>query len=924
MARLACPGAPGWTIGGREATADDWHEAARAAHRIATIGRMDLLTLLWKNTAVAAESFLLPEITPMTVMPRLERFLRDLRHARRRLIAAPLLATTAVVALALGIGANTAIFSLFDRIVFRALPVAEPNRLVLLRSLAKDGPRTNFSEPAYAALQAAAGETADLFAHAGLGTIDVSIAGMPERTVRDVAMVSGNYFTALRVATVTGRPISTDDDAPTVAVISHRLWTSRFGADPAAIGRSLTLNGTPFTIIGVAPPSFFGTSVGEMVDIWIPLAAVPAVQNPLPGRPPLRTDVDAGWLTVMGRLKPGVTQEAARRDLDVAYSRFLRHTFGAPGAQRPDLVSQRLDIGEGSRGVSVMRDELGGALVVLMVLVGAVLLIACANVANLFVGRAVSRQREIVIRQALGAGRTDLLRQLLAESLIVAGSGGALGLIVARWSWSGLLAMMSPGRGFAPIDVGIDARALALTLLTSVVAALLCSFAPAWQADRRNVIAVLKADRLHDAWGGRGRAGIAAKALLITQVALSACLLVAAGELVRSFRNLTSVPTGFAASNQIVLRVDANRAGLPPESRRALFAQVRERLASLPGVRGVAMSDGGFFSGSQTRVEVSAIEGGSPQRRTEAVWMHVTPGYFATLGLDLSAGRDFSDADGTAAAPLVAIVNEALARRCLGDRPPLGSLIALGKNMRLLVIGVVRDARYRDLRKEAPPMLYAPMSTGTSAASGATAATNGANRRNAADATTAALIPASGMYTVRVDDPLTAESAAFGTTLARAVHDAASQLVVSDITPMTALIDRTLTIDRLVATLSAAFALLAILLAACGLYAVMSTAVARRTREIGIRAALGADPSRLARAVLGEALTTVCLGVAIGLGAALMATSLIAHIVFGLSARDPLTFAIAAIALLVIGALASYVPARRAATIDPLVAIRCD
>jgi predicted permease len=894
----------------------------------------------------------------------LERFLRDLRHAARRLVAAPLLAMTAVVALALGMGANTAIFSLFDRIVFRPLPVAEPTRLVLLGSVASNGPRTSFSEPAYTALRSASGASADLFAHAGLGTIDVSITGIPERSIRDVAMVSGNYFAALQVAPVIGRPILTDSDALTVAVISHRLWTSRFGGDPATIGRPLTLNGTTFTIIGVAPAWFFGTSVGDMVDIWIPLAAQPAVQNPLPSRPPLRTDVNASWLTVMGRLKPGVTREALRGDLDVAFSRFLQQTFGAPGAARPDLVSQRLEVRDGSRGVSWMRDEMGAALVVLTILVGAVLLIACANVANLFVGHAVSRQREIAIRQALGAGRADLLRQLIAESLIVAISGGALGLIVARGSWTGLLAMMSPGRGFAPIDMQVDARVLAFTMLTSVVAALLCGLAPAWQADHRNLIAVLKADRLHDTWSGRGRAGIAAKALLITQVALSACLLVAAGELVRSFRNLTSVPMGFAAGHQIVLRVDANRGGVPPESRRALFAQVRDRLASLPGVRGVAMSDGGFFSGSQTRVEVSAIGGGLPQARTEAVWMHVTPGYFATLGLDIASGRDFSDGDATAAAPAVAIVNEALARRSFGDRDPVGSLIVLGKNTRLQVVGVVRDARYRDLRKEAPPMLYAPLwpapgaatsanaagastaataataATATTAATAARAATaaiaataanragaaNAVNRANAADntAATAASIPASGMYTVRVDAPLTASSAAFAASLARAVHDAAPQLVVSDITPMTALIDRTLTTDRLVATLSAAFALLAILLAACGLYAVMSTAVARRTREIGIRAALGADPSRLARAVLGEALGTVCLGIAIGLGAAMLATNLIAHVVFGLSARDPLTFAAAALALLVIGTLASYLPARRAATIDPLAAIRCD
>jgi hypothetical protein len=879
----------------------------------------------------------------------IDTLLRDLRSARRQLTRAPLITATAIITLALGIGANTAIFSLLDAIVLRPLPVDEPNGLVLLGSRRPDGPHAVFSHPAYVHLQSNGTATADLFAHAGLGTTDVSIDGLPEPGIRDVVMVSGNYFSALRVGMVVGRSIGpSDDDRPAgaggggsagagggaVAVISHRLWQSRFGGDRSAIGRSMTLNGTAFTIIGVAPATFFGTSVGDMVDLWIPLAAAPAVRPASPDRPSLLTDMNASWLTVMGRLKPGATSQQAQRDLEIAFARFQQDTFGGSGGARADLVNERLEVRDGRRGVSWIREERGAALIVLIVMVGTVLLIACANVANLFIGRVVSRQREMAIRQALGASRLDLLRQLLTESLLVAAAGGALGLIVARWSWAGLLSTLSPGRGFAPVDVQIDLRVLAFTAAISMVTAMLCGLAPAWQAGASNLLALAR--------GSQRSGGLAAKTLLVAQVGLAALLLVAAGQLVRSFRHLAQTPTGFAAAHRIVLQVDATRAyravasgvgsvsggsassatgsgnsssaggtsdrrddtgsgGTSGDSSSGsnrggveMFEQLRERLASVPGVRSAALSDSGLFSGSQTRVDVSTA---AATACSAAVWMHVAPGYFSTLDLQMRSGREFAAHD-AAGGPLVAIVNDTLARRCFGDRQPLGSIVTIGKNLRLQVIGVVGDTRYRDLRADAPAIVFAPF---------------------AQSAMASMPLPTRGMFTLRADVPLTAALAA---DLTREIHTIAPSVIVSDVTAMTDLIDRTLAEDRLVAMLSAAFGVLAIVLAACGLYSVMSTAVARRTPEIGIRGALGAQPAWLARAVFSEALGTVAIGIALGLAAAALTANFIAHFIAGVHPRDPLTFATVALTILAIGGIAAFFPARRAAAIDPLIAIR--
>ena len=828
----------------------------------------------------------------------LETALRDVKLAFRQIGKAPVVSGAAILALALGIGSNTAIFTLFDVIVLRPLPVHDPSRLVLLGTTGPNGTREVFSYPAYQHLIANAGHTADLFAHSGLGTIDVSIDGKPETQVRDVVMISGNYFSALGVAPVAGRPILPRDAEPSaelVAVISHRFWENRFSGQGGAIGRTLSLNGTTFTIVGVAPSPFFGTSIGEMIDVWVPITAQPSVLSAPsgpPGRPTLLTDVNANWLTVFGRLAPGARREALTTVLDAALSRYLQQAFGGgPGAQdRPDLVQQRLQVHDGARGVSWVRKEFSGALMILMLVAGLVLMIACANVANLSLTVAVSRQREIAIRRAIGAGQGALVRQLLTESLVVASFGGALGILLGVWTAGGLLGMLSPGQAHAPVEVALDSRVLAFTILASIVAAILSGLAPAWQAGGLSPNAVMK-DGGATERRGRSR-GFLVKGLLVVQVALSAVLLVSTGQLVRSFRNLTNLPTGFSVPNQVVLRVDVTGSAVPQTNIHPLYEQVRERLATVPGIRSVGISDTGFFSGSHTLLEIASGDG--TRQDKQVVRMRIGPGYLSTLGLDVVAGRDVSAEDTPTAAPVV-LVNETLAKRLFGNSDPIGAEVAV-ENRRLQVVGVVRDARYRNLRSDAPSIIFAPVWQSPTP-------------------------PMTMIFTLRADAPM---SARLTEHLKGQVHDASPRLIVAEMNTMTTLIERTLTRDRLIATLSTAFSLLAIILAACGLYALMSAVVARQTRELGIRAALGADPLKLARGVVGEALRLVGIGVVLGLIGAAAAAGLITHFLFGIDPRDSLAYGFTAVLLFVVGGLAAYLPARKAASADPLLAIRAE
>jgi predicted permease len=825
-----------------------------------------------------------------------ETFWRDVRYAGRTLRRTPGFSSVAVLTLALGIGANTAIFSVINAVMLRALPVERPEELISLAAVYPDTVDPVFSYAAYRRFAADGAPVVDAIAASRVRRDAITIDGPPEPV--DPKWVSGNYFTTLGVPAALGRTLlPLDDHLPPderVAVLSDAYWTRRFARDPAVIGRRFRFKATAFTIVGVAPRGFFGEAVGEAPDIWMPLTTQP-------GAPPyLWSGHSTTWLAILARLQPGVSLVQARVRLEPVYGRIRDEVArGTDSSEfRKSVVESRLAVAPASGGSSRLRGSLSAPLLIVMALVGLVLVIACANVANLMLARGAARRRETAICLALGATRSRVVRQGLAEALWLAALGGASGLLLAFWASSVLVALIS---GALPISIDVrpDARVLAFTMLVSCLTAVVFGLLPALRAARVDALPALKAG------GGPGRGAVRIplrRALVVTQIAVSLVLLVIAGLFVRSLRNLRHVDTGFEADRVLLLQVTppVDERPLSAQERRSLYRQLLARAEAVPGVRGASASFSGVFTKATWRnaITVQGVVPHSGVARTLA--NSVTPRYFEVMRIALLRGRGFTD-DDHETAPRVAVVTQAFARQFLGDGDPIGKRVGLcvsdpcgpPPNGMMEIVGLAEDAKYVDLREEARPMLYVPFTQ------------HEQNLRELEVRTAGAPVGVAA-------------------TVHRELAKVDSRLSVVAMVELRARVDASIVAERLVAKLSATFGLLALALAAVGLYGVIAYMTTQRTGEIGIRMALGADRRDVQRLVLRDTLTLVVVGLTIGAPAALAGARLIASQLYEVGPNDAFVVSMSLVTLSVAAWVAGYLPARKASRVDASIALRVD
>jgi predicted permease len=810
-----------------------------------------------------------------------------------------------VITLMLGIGANTAIFSLVDALLLKSLPVKEPDRLVLfgnnqsagLTNGFPEGSTDLFSYPFFEEVRQRNEVFTDVAALLSMfwsvhGTVGGNgTTGEPEQM--NVQPVSGNYFGVLGVNAAIGRLLTDDDDrtngAHPVAVVSHGWWERRLGGDPQAIGRTITIDQTAYTIIGVAPKEFFGTTVGQAPDVWVPLAMQPQLP---PAHWDGRSDKLFQDLNLIARLKNGTSAEQANAAVNLIFKQSWQEQNGPqPAAERAAAIERaRIELTPAGKGLSQLREQFSLSLKILMAVVGVVLLIGCANVANLLMARAATRQREFAIRLAVGAGRARLVRQLLTESILLAGLGGAAAVMLAWWGSSMLLWMASDSADALPLDVTPNLRILGFALLASLLSAVIFGTAPALRAARVDPYSALK--------GGKGAAQATgqsrlAKALIVAQVALSLLLLVGAGLFVRTLINLQSVPTGFNEQNVMLFRIDTATTGLKDAQFAPLLREVEDRVKGVPGVEADSFSffifnQGGWTSRLFSR-ELDPAEVGNRIVRQNVVGVD----YFTTMGIPLLAGRGFGPQD-TDKSQRVAVVSETFAQRYFPNGSPLGKRFGTsGPNSgdQTEIIGVVKDARYIDLTESWQPMAYY---------------VHGQRSQ-----------PLSN-FVVRFKGP----PESIVPQVRAAIQNVNRNLPIDEVVSLSDHIGRSLVQQKLIARLASFFGVLALLLACVGLYGVLSYAVTRRTGEIGIRIALGAPSGNVLWLVSREALALVFAGIVIGLLASLAATRTAASLLFALKPNDPLTLVLATLALAVVALVACYIPARRATRVDPMVALR--
>jgi putative ABC transport system permease protein len=807
---------------------------------------------------------------------------------------------TAVVllTLALGIGANTSTFTLIDALVLRPLPVPHPEQLVTIGNPARTGglsegtPRNDIvSYPVFADVRAQSTLLSGIYASGRASRLDMlADEGQTEPEHPRGRYVSANYFSVLQVPTAFGRSFSPDEDrapggAP-VIVISDAYWQTRFGGARSVIGRSVRVNGVPLTIIGVAPRSFTGDIVGQRTDVWIPIMEQPVL---MPNSPAL-TESSISWLLMMGRLKPGVTLAQARSELTTVENRSLIENAKASekASVTNNLREEPLQVESGARGFSYYRHLLAGPLFILMVAVVIVLLIVCANLANLMLARASSRGREMSVRMALGANRARLVQQLLTESVILALVGGALGLLLAVWGSSAMVALT----GGAQLDAKLDARVLAFSALLSLGTAVLFGLVPAVRGTRVELAAALRAQGrgVSNAERGTGKFGLG-KMLVVAQVALSVLLLVGTGMLVRSMQRMQTTDIGVVRDRLLLVEVDAERAGYKDARLLTLMRALTARALQTPGVVSASLSENGIFSGTESGSNVR-VEGFTARSDEDSsiAYDDVGPAYFRTIGAHMLQGRDFEERDNESGAK-VAVLNQTAAQFFFPHGGVLGSHLS-SDSLTFEIIGVVADVEEQDLRAKPTRRFYVP----------------------------AAQMPQKpGKFSLEVRTA--GDPNAMGESLRRSLSAVDPSLSLH-VESLSDLIQESIAQDRLVARVVSIFGLLALALAALGLYGVMTYATARRTSEFGLRMALGAEPGNVLRLVLGEAMLLVAGGVMVGMPAALGAMQLVKHQLYEIGLLDWPSILVALMVLGASAALAGYVPARRAARVGPLVALR--
>jgi predicted permease len=849
----------------------------------------------------------------------LEQLYQDLRYALRAMRHNPAFTVLAVLSLALGIGANTAIYSFLDAILLRSLPVADPDSLALLNWHSKEarGARPNhvmhgmdgstwsdgkkgknsgiFPYGAFDLLQKDTSVFSSLFAYYPTDKRNLTIKGQAE--IANGEYVSGDYFRGVAVPPAAGRLILADDDRPgatLVAVISARLSQRRFGSAANAVGQSILIDNLPFTVVGVTPPEFYGVDPAANPDFYVPLHTNLVLDGDVSWAktPEVYLDQNHYWVEMMGRLRPGVSLARAQAVLAPVFHRWVAST--ATNARELESLPE-LTLREGADGVGSLRRQYSKPLYLLLTMVGLILAIACANTANLLLSRAASRTREMAVRLSIGAGRLRVIRQLLTESVLLASAAGALGLLLAQWSMRFLTLLLANGEENFSLRAELSWRVLGATFVISMLCGAAFGLAPAIQSARADVVRALKAGRAAEP-GGRVRVAFwrvsLSQALVVSQIVFSVVLLAAAALFVRTLSNLQSIQMGFNRENVLLFELNARQAGHRDPEILAFYENLRTRFAAIPGVRGATLSHASLL-GAGRRLEIRI----SGELAPDTWILHTGPRFFSTMQIPMLLGREIDERDRPGSAGVV-VVNERFAKLHFGNGNPLGRHITRGgpHPREMEIVGVASNAHYGRLKDDTQPLAYLPY--------------------NQEDSPRAQAM----VYAMRTaGDPL-----AYVNTVREIVQQADSRIPVMNLMTQAAEIDHAMNQEIIFARLCTGFAILALVIAGVGLYGTMAYAVTRRTGEIGIRMALGAQRGAVVRMILRQVVMLAGVGGAIGLLAALAASRLVESFLFGVRASDPLAL-ISAVAILISAALlAAYVPARKASRIDPVAAIRCE
>ena len=872
---------------------------------------------------------------------------QDIRYALRMLRKSPGFTVVAILTLALGIGANTAIFSFIDGILLRSLPVKDPQQLVVFSWSAHARPKLkghsdygdclnlsgdcSFSMPFFKNLRDHTNAFSGLAAFAG--PLDYDFSGNGPASMAQGQYVSGDFFSTLGVNTIVGRPLGVSDDspsAPPAIVLSYAYWQRAFGADRSAVGRMVRLNNISTVIVGVAEPRFTNLTPGKTVDFFMPFSVADRIRSEHWGHGDRISDPGVWWSVIVGRLKPGVSLAQAQA---VATTMFVNETTHGATPLLNEADAPAIKLLPAAEGLNGESSQIAPMFYLLMFAVGLILLIACANVAGLMLARSATRQREMAVRLALGAGRARIMRQLLTESVLLSLVGGALGIFLSLWGIKAITTLFSSGYEAFPFVIAPDWRVLLFTVGVTFAVGILFGLAPALRGARIDLTPSLKetASSLPGSAAHSGRWFRLGNALVVAQVALSIVVLIGAGLLVRTLRNLHNLNPGFDTRSVLLFGINPTAAGYTDQKTAQLYSDLQQRFAALPGVISVSYSEDALLSGNWSSDDVH-VDGAPLKDNVDAARLTVGLNFFSTMRIPLVAGRTFNSADFAVAsainaamtaaeeaaskakasdaanraipsvskpnlAPLPVIINETFARQCFPNQNPLGKHLSdpqedneppIGPQPGYLIVGIAGDAKYNSLRREIKPTMYMP------------------------------LVSNSAHFELRTAaDPLA---------LVKLVHGIVSSvddnLPLFDVRTQTEQIDQTLFLDRLMSHISSFFALLALVLACIGLYGLLSYEVARRTRELGIRMALGGQRRDLLRLVVGQGFLLVLIGAAIGIAAAIGVTRFMSTILYGVHANDPLTFAGVAILLTLVALAACYIPARRAIRVDPIVALR--
>ena len=847
----------------------------------------------------------------------LDRLVLDLRYAARRLRQSPGFTTVAALTLALGIGANTAIYSFMDALLLRSLPVPDPQSLVVLKwhiknftdggpiggrsvvhgrsgssyGVAKLGLTAGiFPYPAFELFENNSEPFSTLFAYYPTHGLNVIVKGQAE--VDKGEYVSGHYFQGLEVAPAAGRLISSGDDragSAVVAVASFGFSQRHFGGPANVAGQTILVNNVPVTLVGVTKPEFFGVDPGASPDLYFPVHAnVPLdASSPRGSKPSRYLDQNEYWIEMMARLRPGVTLAQAQSTLAPLFHQWVQSTATTEleRANLPALVLQ-----EGAGGLDALRRRYSQPLYILLTLVALILAIACANIANLLLARATGRKREIALRLSIGASRIRLVRQFLTESVLLASLGGALGVAMAIWGIRFLTVMLANGRPDFTLHPDLNWHVLCAAALLSLLTGILFGFAPALQSTRLDMTPALK-----ETGSGEGRSPgrlSLSHAMVVSQIGISLVMLVVGGLFLRTLANLQSIELGIHRDHLLLFNLNARQAGHRDPEIASFYDSLQKRFQAVPGVQSVSLSHNGLIADGESSTCLE-VPGNPPDENTR--YLNVGPAFFSTMQNPILLGREIDERD-QARSPAVVVVNEVFAKANFGNGNPLGHHLTFGcpgSARDMEIIGVAKNAHYGELKNDIPPVIYIPYSQSP-------------------------VPPLEMTYAVRTaGDPV-----ALATTIREIVHQADSRVPVTSIRTQTAALDQVMGQEIMFAKLCSFFAILALVIACVGLYGTMSYNIARRTSEIGIRMALGAHRGRVVRMVVREVFLLACMGLAIGMPTALATSRLVKSFLFRMNPNDPLAVTLAAATLLGSALLAGYAPARRASRIDPMVALR--